>query len=341
MKRYIRIIAICLLLLLGLCSCAQKADYAIKVGDRTVTENDYYRTVTLLRSNYLYSAGAEDTAETWSKVMDDGSTLSQVFKDYVEDYLVDAKLYAIQFDKLGLTFSESEENTIQTALAEAVEASGGMSAFVEEIGRSNYTYEEYLEEVYDSAKKSKVLKHYYGENGQDPVSLQDIKDYYNLHNALIKVCYVLKVDSSTGESLPANELAKAKQKAEDAYAAAIAPSDIDTFDDVISVYGASGSSTEPMVIPDNGSYDKELADPILDLEIGEVTLLDMDSSYMIVKRYDGTADDVFTATLQLQTLQTIRADDITAMLTQWREETTIKVNAKITKKYAPEKLIKE
>lgn len=339
MKRYIRFFAVCLVLVLGLTGCAAKADYAIKVGDRTVTENDYYRTMALLRSNYLYSTEEEDTPETWSQIMDDGSTLSQLLKDYAADYLADTKLYAVQFDKLGLSFSENEEQIIQTALSEEVAASGGMTAFVEKISASNYTYEEYLEEVYDSAKKSKVLHYYYGEDGQDPVSLQDIKDYYNLHNALIKTCYILKVDSSTGEALEADELAKAKQKAEDAYAAAIAPAEIDTFDDVIRVYGSSGSSTDTKVIPDDGSYDKALADPVLALNVGEVVLLDMENSYMIIKRYDGTADDVFTANIQLQTLQTIRAEEITALLTQWRQETEIKVNKAVVKKYGPEKPI--
>ena len=67
---------------------------------------------------------------------------------------------------------------------------------------------------YDAAKKSKVLSYYYGSDGKTPVKLQDIKDYYNVHNALIKTATILKVDSKTNETLSKEDLEKAKQKAE-------------------------------------------------------------------------------------------------------------------------------
>lgn len=340
MKRFICILAACLLLLGTLTGCSEKADYAIKVGDRTVSENDYYRTVMLLRSNYLSAEDAEDSAEFWTEPLEDDSTTSEAFVDFINEYLIEKKLYSVQFDKLGLSFSESEESTIQNAIAEAVESAGGMSAFTATLTEANYTYEEYLEEIYDSTRKSKVLVHYFGEDGEDPVSLQDIKDYYNVHNALVKIVYVLKVDKETGEALDTEGLAAAKEKAEDAYEAATRPSDTDLFGDVIEIFSASTADQgNGIVISDDGSYDEKISNAALDLEVGEVTLLDMETAYMVIKRYDGTADDVFTATMQQTTLETIRADEIEELLEQWEEETSIKINKKITKKYRPEKLV--
>ncbi|MBR6793654.1 MAG: hypothetical protein IKM48_04780 [Clostridia bacterium] len=335
-----RIFAILLCLLLLLCGCS-KADYAIKVGDRTVTENDYYRTMSILRSNYLSAdSEATDTKEYWASAMDNGKTLSETTIEVVQDHLIKSKLYALQFDKLGLSFTAEEESAIQNALSQTVEGLGGMSKFNAYLQQTNYTYDEFLEEQFDTAKKSKVLSYYYGADGQKPVKLQDIKDYYNVHNALVKAVTILKVDKETGEKLSADELKKVAQKAEDAYNAAITPADTDTFEDVIAVYGSYSDDTDSFIVNDSEG-ETELVKQILEMKVGEVLKLENDDSYYVFKRYDGTADDVFTASIQLATLETIRADEIETMLEEWYEAADIKINKKIVKKYRPEKMIQE
>lgn len=344
MKFFLRATAVFLILLslIALSGCGEKASYAILVEDLEITENDYYRNTVLLRSNFLSVAGEEDTEAFWTEPSDDGTTVSQAFTDFINEYLINAKLYALQFDRLGLSFTESEESTIQNALSEAVEDAGSMSAFTEQIGTLNYTYEEYVTEVYDSAKKSKVLSYYFGEDSEDPVSLDDIKDYYNLHNALIKAVYITKLDGETGETLDEEGLAEAAQRAEDALAAATTPSETDTFDDVISIYSDTTlSQGDGIVISDNGNYDESISDAALALSVGEVAKIETDTAYLIIKRYDGTADDVFTATMQQTVLETLREEEITALLEEWRAETKIKINTDITDQYAPEKLIEE
>lgn len=341
MKKYIRLILLCLVAALVLTGCSGKASYAIKVGDRTVTENDFYRTVATLRTNYLSSdAEAEDTKEYWASEMDNGSTLSETVIDVVRDHLITAKLYSVQFDKLGLSFTENEESTIQSALSETIESVGSMSAFNEYLAAMNYTYDEYLEEVYDSARKSKVLSYYYGADGKDPVSLEDIKEYYNFHNALVKIAYILKVDEETGKTLEEDELKEAVQKAEDAYAAATRPSDTDSFSDVIKLFSAYTDDTESVVVNADNT-EEEMLNKILALKVGEITKIETDDCYFIIKRYDGTADDVFTATMQQAVLEEIRADKIAEMLAEWQEDTEVKINKKVLKKYRPEKLIEE
>ena len=339
MKKSIVAILLCLLLLLS--GCGSKADYAIKVGDRTVTENDYYRTMNTLRVNYLSSdSEASDTKEYWNSTMDTGKTLSETMVEVVQDHLIESKLYAVQFDRLGLTFTEEEDASIQSALSETVESFGSMSEFNTYLQSINYTYDEFLEEQYDMTKKSKVLSYYYGADGKDPVKLQDIKDYYNVHNALIKMVTILKVDKETGETLSESELKEAAQKAEDAYNAAITPADTDSFGDVIAVYSAYTGDTDSFVVNENNT-EEALLNQILELKVGEVLKMEVDDCYYVIKRYDGTADDVFTSTMQLETLETIRANEIDAMLQEWEEATDIKINKKIIKKYSPEKMIEE
>lgn len=338
MKKNIVSILLCLILLLSGCS---KADYAIMVGNHTVTENDYSRTMSSLRSNYLSAESeATDTKEFWTSATDNGKTLSEATVEVVQEHLIESKLYALQFDKLELAFTEEEENSIQSALSQTVESFGGMSKFNTYLQQTNYTYDEFLEEQFDTAKKSKVLSYYYGADGKTPVKLQDIKDYYNVHNALVKAVTILKVDKETGETLSADELKAVAQKATDAYNAAITPADTDTFEDVIAVYGSYSGDTDSFIVNDSEG-ETELVKQVLEMKVGEVLKLENDDAYYIFKRYDGTADDVFTATLQLTTLETIRADEIEAMLEEWREAADIKINKKIVKKYRPEKMIQK
>ncbi len=346
MKKGIRVLAGGLVLgmtLFLLCACGKKNAYAMKVGDQTVSENDYYRNVLTLRTNYLSSLKEDDSVSLWTDKMDDGSTMSDVFVNYLNDYLIDQKLYSVQFDQLGLSFSDTEEQTINKALSEAVENAGGMSTFTQKLSDSNYTYDEYLEEVYDSAKKSKVLAYYYGEDdGVTPVPVQDVKDYYNVHNARVKLAFILKIDKDTREALSDEALAAAKQKAADAYTAATAPSDTDRFEDVISLYSDDTSTLgDGVVIAESSGYDDTLTSTALSMEVGDVKQIEITNGYVIIKRYDGTADSVFTATIRQAALEEMKADDISAMLDRWKANTTVKINTKITKKYLPEKLVEQ
>ena len=68
-------------------------------------------------------------------------------------------------------------------------------------------------------------------------------------------------------------------------------------------------------------------------------LLDLDTAYMVIKRYDGTAEDGFTTTLQQATLEEIRAEEIDELLTLWKDEAKIKINHKLIKKYRPENTV--
>lgn len=337
MKKHFLLLFLCLALSLSGCS---KTDYAIRVGDRSVTVNDYVRAMDLLRSNYLATdPEAEDTKAYWTENVEEGKSLSKAMTEAVQKHLIQTKLYAVQFDKLGLSFTTEEDQAIQSALSETVDSFGSLTAFNEYLQKAGYTYDEFLEEQYDTAKKSKVLSYYYGAEGKEPVKLQDIKDYYNVHNALIKSVVVLKTDAKTGETLDKDELKKAAQKAEDAYQAAIAPSDIDTFEDVIGVYSAYSGDTESIVVNDTNTEPKIL-EKILALEVGEVLKYEAEDCHYIIKRYDGTAEDVFTSSMQLNTLETIRAEEIQELLDTWQQETPVKINKKIAKKYRPEKMAK-
>ncbi len=341
MKKFRFILAGVLCLTLCLTGC-KKETYAIKVDGQVVTENDYARQARQLKSAYLSNTGEEDTKEFWTEKMEDGSTMSGVFTDSVNEQLINAKLYAREFDRLGLSFSPEEESNMTRALSEITAEAGGMSVFSAQLEQDGYTYEEYLTEIYDASKKTKVLNHYFGEGGEFETSDQDIKDYYNVHNALVRAIILMKYDPTYGTELKGAELEALKQKAEEAYASATRESSTDLFPDLISMYSQDTSTLEKgMVISDNGEFTQELTDTALNLEVGGVAKLEIDTGYIIIKRYDGTADEVFDSVTRQTTLETLRKDKIDTLISQWKSEAEIKINTRVTKRYKPEKMVEE
>ncbi len=331
-----------MLLVLGMLASCNGTKYAITVDDKVVTEEDYKRNVYTLRENYVSAIGATETKEMWTDPLEDGNTMSQVFVDYLEDYLIQNKLYALQFDKLGLSFTEEEDGVIQQSLSDMIEAYGSMSAFNQALADGFYTYEEYLEEVYDSAKKSRVLKYYFGEEGENPVSVGQLKEYYAEKYARVKYIYISKLDEETGEVLEGTGLREIRQKADEVLDSAKRESEAVSFEDLIGMHSAITSiKDEGMVVSKDGGSDPTLEEAAMEMKVGEIRLVDTEYAYLIVKRYDGTADEFFTATVQQSTLEEFCAEEISALIEEWRADAKIKINQGIIKKYRPEKLVEE
>lgn len=320
MKKSLRIIALLLAVLILLCGCGKKESYALKVGDQIVSEGTFARQAATL-ADYL--------SEMESDLSD-----PEEFETYVCDYLTDLKLYAQMFDELGLSFTAEEEAKVDDYLSEVISTYESITAFQQALAEAGYTYEEYLEELYDFEKKSKVLKYYYGPEGEEPVAVQDLMDFYALHNAVIKYVAVSTVDEETGEPLEADRIAEAKKAAEDAYAEATRQSDVDHFAEVIEIYSEDTSTRDtPVVISDADMAEDSLTAKVMEMEVGQVIHVEVDGGYMVIKRYDATAEEHFTADVQQSVLEEYRAEEIEELLEAWKQEIPIKINSKIIEKY--------
>ncbi len=340
MKKAIRFISVLLLLLL-LSGCGKEA-YAIKVGEKIVTEGDYSRTIMLTRKNYLTALNQADSAELWQTEVEEGKTLSQMMVDTTCDQLTNLKLFEIQFEQLGLTLSEEAVNDIKTDLEETVEAAGGMSAFHTILEERNYTYEEYEAELYAHAQKDAVVHYYFGEKGvRKDTSPKDLMDWYNLHFAQVKALLLYKTDAQTGESLTEDEIAAAKRKAEEALETATRPSDVDLFDEVIQLYGDEGTDGDGLTISKEGGYDEALTTAALDMAVGEVRVVEMESAFAVIKRYEGTTEKLWTKEVQQETLELLRSEEIDDLLAKWKEENPVKINKRVIKSFRPENFIEE
>lgn len=340
MKKTIRLISI-LLLLLMLSGCSKEA-YAIKVGDKVITESEYSRTIMLTRSNYLTALGQEDSAELWQTEIEEDTTLSQMMVDTTCDQLTNLKLFEIQFEQLGLTITEETKADITADLEATVEAAGGMSAFHEILAERNYTYEEYEAELYAHAKKDAVVHYYFGENGvRKDTSAKDLIDWYNLHFSQIKALLIYTIDPDTNEALTEDEIAAVKRKAEEALETATRPSDVDLFDEVIELYGEAGTDGDGITVGEESGYDEALTEAALDMEVGEVRIVQMESAYAVIKRYNGTTEQLWTKDVQQETLELLRSEELDELLAKWKEENPVKINNRVIKSFRPENFIEQ
>ena len=246
-----------------------KKSIAIEVGAQVVSENEYYR--------YMYSErydllGIEDdTAEFWAGEKEKGVTYSDAAVEAVQKEWIVTKLYAEQFDLLGLSFTAEETERFNAALEQEITAAGGMGSFREQLIANRYTYEEYQTALLDMEKKDKVLTHYFGEGGEYAPKAEALADFYNENYARIKMIMVSKVDSMYGDLLPEEDLADAKEKAEDAYAAALKDTDPKRFNELISLYSADASTRGDGAIIHKDSED-EIASAILALMESQKTV---------------------------------------------------------------------
>lgn len=347
MKKAMRLIALlgALILILSLSAgCAEKEEpYAIKVGDVLITEAQYARTIQILRSQYLANLGQDESTALWeTEINDKGMTLSEGVVQAARNQLVWIELYKKEFDRLGLTLSDEEVKAINSQLEATVNDAGGLTEFYKLLEQQGYTYDEYKEELFSYEKKTKVLGYYFGPQGkQKPTTDQDIKDWYNVNNARIKVLCFLTQDPSTGMDKGSSQIQKAKQQAQEALESATRPSQNDLFDEVVSIYyddqGYDTQASE-FVVNENNGYDPTLTQAALEMKVGEVRLVEIETGYTLVKRYDGTADQYFTDQLRQETLETIRAQAIEDLMAAWEQDHTVTVNEAVTKNYRPEVL---
>ncbi len=343
MKKSIRALALAAVaaLLISTVAACGGADYAIKVGDSVISENDYKRGIATLRQNYLQESGETDSVELWTAKDEEGGTLSGMLTEALQQDLIKRKLYAEQFDALGLTFTEEEEKAISETIASVVEAYGSMTEFNHALADGYYTYDEFINEYRDAAKKTKVLGHYYGEKGEKPVSLQDLKNYYDLNHIYVKFIYLTKEDDE-GNFVTGDELKAVRERGQEALEAAQRETEQDLFPDLISTYSdMDTASSNGMVITNDGAFHEKVEKAAFAMEIGDVELVEIEGAIMILKRYDGTTDELFTATLRQQTLEEVRAEEIAAMLEEWTQQFKVKLNKGVLKKHRPEKFVKE
>ncbi|MBQ3085407.1 MAG: hypothetical protein IJC46_08185 [Clostridia bacterium] len=328
-----KLIAVALILLLGLGSlsaCKAESIFKseedtsiecpIKVGSYEVSEADYKALMLEFKTLMLGQEDASDTREYWlGQSGEDNMTISDYLLHQANEALIREKLFLEQFDALGLKLSETQQEAIDQA-----QAAAGEEAL----------------KLVSMTKKNMVLDYYFGQEGTlRPLSDQDIKDYYNVHYVCVKRIVLDKVDAD-GKLLDEAALAAVAEKAQSVYELA-AESEEDNFDALLAEYSVEYDPKETdyrMVYNENSIGDPALFQELSLMELGGVLLHESDKAYVVLKRCDATADDLFTSTDRMEMMEQIRADELEELIAEWREKYDVRINTEIIEKYRPENL---
>ena len=350
MKRITKITALvmvfCLVFLMA-ASCSSNK-YVIKIGERTVSQAMYESAAKSYKSNFLTSYGMEsaseaDINEVWDQYIDENqsSTVGDYLDTSVQNYLITSTLFSNQFDKLGLTLSDEVISEIDEQVQQIVDQAGGLEALKSTLKEVNgITYDEFVNQYYDSARRTAVVQYYFGENGvEHAVSEQQIADYYTENYARVKHVLLLTVDESTSEPLDDAAVKEAENTANEVLELAkMNTGDTDNFDQLIDEYNQDpGMSTYPegyRIHKDDTSYDTAFKDAAFDMEVGEVRLVKGSFGYHVMKKYAVTDPETFTEDDKEMLLENMMSEEINGLLDTWMTETPPEINESLVKKYS-------
>lgn len=332
--RWIAALAVACTLLCALGGCSGK-DYAIKVGDQIITENAYRCTVAALRNAVLYNATEAESKAFWQQEEEGGVSRADALVAKAQEQLINEALFNAEFERLGLSFSAEEEAAITEAIRRMVNAYGTMTALNEALAANGYTYDEFVEEYYSTARKNKVISHYFSE-----VTEEQIAEYYQENYVYVKFIYITKEDPATGTFLTGEALDAARAKAQNALDAANHAGALDNFNDLIELYtDVDLEECRGILVGNNGALDAAFTKGAMALKVGEVRIIETEGAFMVTKRVDGMTEEIFDTAMRRQMLEEMKSEEIQALLTEWREDFPIKYNQGLIKKCRPEKMM--
>ena len=333
MKKLTKITAMVMslvLCLLSLSSC--KSNYALKIGDRIITPEQYKAAAVSIKTQFLAENGIEDTEDQWTKPMteNDTTTLQEYLDAMIQSYLIEYNLYAIHFDELGLKISEERAAKIQNELDTYIKQYGSEKAFDEALKKSGFSYKDYKEQLYNEAKKSEVILYYFGpDSKKNPTTHQQIKEYYNEYYTKVKHIFISTRDSNSNDFTVAQKEETGK-KAQEIYDRIIAGEDYDTLLDEFNQ--DPGMVTNPdgyIFSQDDTSYTRAFHNAAFDMAFDEVRLVQSNLGFHIMKRYEFITDDVTDPEVELNLISNMMGNEIADVLQQLKDRIGVTYNDKI------------
>lgn len=118
-----------------------------------------------------------------------------------------------QFRALGLSLSFNEQKELQSQLTDTIESVGGMETYETLIAGMGFTPDSYSNMMYSSACYRALNEYYYGENGVNRPSDEELTQYFQQNYLAAKHILLLTTDPSTGEQLRTDEQAREEAQA--------------------------------------------------------------------------------------------------------------------------------
>ncbi len=319
-------------------------------------QRDYYKE---LLKTYGYDINsAIDNYFTETETVRD-SIISTAKTQYLSFVVVTKK-----FEELGLTLTEDQQNKINAQYDDdwvKIYGESGMKTILKTLGLSKTEFLNLLAVEY---KSDAILDYYYGENGLTPVTTQDKKDYFNKNYNRFKYVLLTTIDEED-EALPADEIAAKRDLAETICQQA---QNGTSFEELVSTYSEDftkitdemsdedkkvaedsnqKSLTEGLICDENGIFNQTLytyydicvnakiIQRLNSMKTGEVSVVEIDNSIWVVKKYDLNEDPAYFESRQEALYQKIYSTDFNNKYTVWLAELDYKFNEDVIKELDP------
>lgn len=298
--------AVTLLSLLAGCS-SEGSDAVMEYRGYTVTEGMYRYWMKAWKDDYVTSyTDVEDTEAFWSAKNAAGGTneeyISEVIQTRIRYYLAAQPL----FDDYKLTLSEESSEQIQSDLNNQIEYYGSRSEFSDYLKNTYGMDIDALEDVYTfEARYTELYNYLYSTSGKFTATAEELDAYYKTYYSRVKYVMFLKevryaydedgnriTDSNgyyTFEDLTDEEIAEVTKTANDVYEAVQAGASIDDyFEQYMSEFHDVESYPNGFYITadEYNLHTAAVTEAALEMEVGEVRLIENESCYFVLQKFD-------------------------------------------------------
>lgn len=326
-------------LAMGMTACSRNQEWAYKTDDYTMTAGHYLAYLYASMNEALSTSGVGNIDAVFNTDIE-GVKGEEWITNETQKAAKQEMGVRIQFAEQGMTLSDDDNAGIDSQLAsEYTEYDEQMREF----GISKDSYRAYLE----GTKMNELLKdHFYGENGTEKTSDDQIKQYIADHGASYKYVSISKTDSSTGEEYKGDQLDSLRSTAE-GYMNEI-NNDGKSIDDVNKEYQIANGTAEDQVteltasfaLDSDTSMEEQLKSAVFSAQVGGPAVMgENDDEFLIVQRFDTNTQEVFDANRD-QAKQKLEDDAYNAKLEQSANSKGMTQNDSTLNKYTPKAFAK-
>lgn len=272
-----------------------------------ITEGMYRYWMKQWKDDYVTNySDVQDTEAFWTADNPAGGTnedyITDVIQTRIRYYLVAQSL----FDQYGLKLTDEAKEDIQSDLDDQIEYYGTKSAFNEHLREAYGMDINMLEEVYTfEARYTQLYSYLYSTSGKLTASAEELDEYYHNYYARVKYIMFLKsvryaydedgnriTDSSgyyTFEELTEEEQAEVTKTANEIYESVRGGESIDEpFEEFMSEFHDVESYPNGFYITadEYALHTATVTEAALNMEVGEVRLVENDSCYFVVQKFD-------------------------------------------------------
>ena len=240
-----------------------------------------------------YLSFVDQTDDGWNLVLDEesGMTFKEIYKQECVSSL--KNLLAVEYlhDYVyGIELSDEQQKSVEEKISAVALSFGSQKAFEQEMQRYGATVDDYERYLCLMLKQSTLINSFYGENGMRAITEEQKAEYFSDKYAVVYHIFIdtrgnIK-DDGTVVSLTEQEKQLKAEHASDIYAK-IQKGEISFEQALLSntedAYAASHANG--YFVTNDGTYPTEFVDGAFSLAVGEITMVQSQAGYHIIKRY--------------------------------------------------------